>query len=128
MVVETILRDPPNKGLLLNRDSGELASLPDLLQGLCLHFEDLHASTQAKKDLKALRQGNKPFAVFARQFRAIAGEINDWPDRMLAKLFYDAVHPEIRRAIVSTTLVIYTFNRLTMNGSEAPVLLKGKSP
>uniref|UniRef100_A0ACB8ECD9 Uncharacterized protein n=1 Tax=Sphaerodactylus townsendi TaxID=933632 RepID=A0ACB8ECD9_9SAUR len=75
----------------------QLREQPDmeLAAGLRLRFEDLHASTQAKKDLKALRQGSKPSAEFACQLRALAGKINDWANRMLAELFYDAVHLEI---------------------------------
>ncbi|XP_048348802.1 protein LDOC1 [Sphaerodactylus townsendi] len=62
---------------LFELEVDKLNSVAELLQGLRLRFEDRDMVEKARKTLKTIKQGGRPFADFAHQFRAAASKIPD---------------------------------------------------
>ncbi|XP_048338343.1 uncharacterized protein LOC125424948 [Sphaerodactylus townsendi] len=78
----------------------ETHSVAELLQGLRLRFQDLDAENKAIHTVKTIKQGNRPFAEFAREFRAANSKLPDWPERMKCEYFFGAVNDDIREKAV----------------------------
>lgn len=78
----------------------ELTSWKKFSDSLLEMFDDPDRVQSAERQLQNIRQGKRPVAVMASEFRRLVAETN-WPESVLFRMFYMAINPEIRIALAA---------------------------